>query len=146
MLLDTSPAFPSLETSSSFAYYPYPQSSSFKTLSLIRGPQSSSKQAVARDDNSVHATSAPSGPGPTSEMIRSERLHRERAERRALAGRRPAGVGLGREAEEMSDEEAALEDEKVRLPSTSSPSHVFVAFTPTDVGKETIVAGGRADA
>ena len=28
-------------------------------------------------------------------------------------GRRPAGVALSREAEELSDEEAALEDEKV---------------------------------
>lgn len=40
-------------------------------------------------------------------------------------GRRPAGVALGREAEELSEEEDALEDEKVRPWSSFTEEEVF---------------------
>ena len=55
------------------------------------------------------------GPGPTTEDLKREKRALGRAEKRALAGKRPAGVGLSREAEELSDEENTMEDEKVNM-------------------------------
>jgi hypothetical protein len=48
-----------------------------------------------------------------AEKAKRHRLALGRAEDRALAGKRPAGVDLAREAEEMSDEEAVFDDERV---------------------------------
>lgn len=44
---------------------------------------------------------------------RSEALARQRAEKRALMGLRPAGLAMGRESEELDAEEIALDDERV---------------------------------
>jgi hypothetical protein len=54
------------------------------------------------------------GPGPSTSVRQAERLQLERASRRALTGRRPAGVGIGREGNELEEEEAAAEEEEVR--------------------------------
>lgn len=46
-------------------------------------------------------------------MIRSQEKSKARAQRRALMGKRPAGINLSRHADELSEEEDAMEDEKV---------------------------------
>lgn len=46
-------------------------------------------------------------------MIRSQEKSKARAQRRALMGKRPAGIDLSRHADELSEEEDAMEDEKV---------------------------------
>ena len=110
MMLDSSTftPFPALDPSSSFAFYPYTVSPNSRTNAAIRG--------FAPAQHSAHGPEEHAGPGPTTEDIQREKFARARAERRALIGRRPPGVALGREAEELSDEEAALEDEKVNSP------------------------------
>jgi len=51
------------------------------------------------------------GPGPGS-MAASQRAM-ERTTKRALVGKRPHGMGMGKEAEEMEEEENVLEQESV---------------------------------
>ena len=53
------------------------------------------------------------GPGPTSVSLQKERRAFRRAERRAVAGLRPAGVGLGRDADDLSEEEEIMGEERV---------------------------------
>ncbi|ORX39154.1 hypothetical protein BD324DRAFT_618668 [Kockovaella imperatae] len=99
-------SLPALDPPTSFAFYPYGLSSQRQTHSSIRGLSLPS----TTPDSLTGA-----GPGPKTEEIVREKLARARAERRALMGRRPPGVALGREAEELSDEEAAMEDEKQNI-------------------------------
>lgn len=116
MLLTTTPA-PSLPLPS-HTYYPYPLTSRLKTHSSILQPLS--PHAYGYQDPSVSQSKAKAGPGPSSasnaEKRERHRLALKRAEERALAGKRPAGVELGKEADEMSDEEGVIQDERVSSP------------------------------
>ena len=61
---------------------------------------------------------------PSSSMgQKREQAAYRRAGKRAVIGKRPAGVGLGNEADELSDEENAMEDEKVRPSAQDVLSH-----------------------
>ncbi|KAI9636808.1 uncharacterized protein MKK02DRAFT_45515 [Dioszegia hungarica] len=115
MLLTTTPA-PSLPLPS-HTYYPYPLTSRLKTHSSILQPLS--PHAYGYQDPSVSQSKATAGPGPSSasnaEKRERHRLALKRAEERALAGKRPAGVELGKEADEMSDEEGVIQDERDHL-------------------------------
>lgn len=98
----TTPYLPALPPSTSYSFYPYPLSSAPTTsLRGLAPPTQSQAQA---------------GPSTyrTNEIQRAARV-RERAERRALVGLRPAGLAVGRESEDLDLEEMTLEDERVNL-------------------------------
>ena len=110
--------FPALEPSTSYSFYNHPLSSRSNVHQTIRGVQP------------MHAQGSQpvplSNPGPTTEEIRREARARHRTEKRALVGKRPAGTWLGKEAEELSEEEEAFEDENVSCPARlSAQSTVF---------------------
>ena len=117
---------PDFDLDTRHSFYPYPVLARSKVHRSLIGepsltPTSSNGQRIL-----------PSGSGPLSYRHAMADLSKERAARRALIGRRPAGVALGREAEELSDEEAALEDEKVCLSlllgdESSQSSHAAIA-------------------
>jgi len=126
MALNSSYPLPSLQPDTKLSFQPYPvssrQSLHSTLLTSIRGVAPASSSAPVPYSGAQQHTSPAywsstrspqAGPGPTSESIKSERKARQRAERRAVSGRRPAGVGLGPDADELSDEEEALEQERV---------------------------------
>ena len=118
MLLDLSlhVALPTFMPDTRHSFYPYPVLARSKVHRSLRG-ESSLTPASSNEDRIL-----PSGSGSSTHSHAVSDRTKERAARRALTGRRPAGVALGREAEELSDEEAALEDEKV---CSSVPSPCF---------------------
>jgi hypothetical protein len=68
------------------------------------------REAERARDRHAAGTSA----GATAEAeLRRRKETRARAEKRAILGMRPAGVEMGREADELSDEERAFDDERV---------------------------------
>jgi len=91
--------FPSFNPSTLYSFYPYPISSRDKTHQSLRGIQSPSKGQSSRQAQ--------------QEAREKAAKARERAARRALVGKRPAGVSIGREAEDLSEEEDALDHAKV---------------------------------
>lgn len=96
---------PALQPSTSYSFYPYPLNS-IPTTSL-RGLAHAPTQPQAGPSNNHRA-----------EVQQATRV-RERAERRALVGQRPAGFAVGRESEDLDLEEMALDDERVSLPKGS---------------------------
>ena len=113
MLLDspTHLSFPTLMPDPIYSFYPYPvlaRSNVHRSLLAPHPPPS--------PDPSVDQPEHPYLPARSTQQSSRSRGAKERAARRALLGRRPAGVAHGREAEELSDEEAALDLEKVNLP------------------------------
>lgn len=102
----------------SHTYYPYPLTSRLKTHSAILNPLSPHAYGH-KDQPQPDVQTSQGGPGPSSASHAEQRdRHRralKRAEARALAGKRPAGVELGKEGEEMSEEERVMEDDRVRL-------------------------------
>ncbi|KAK4688357.1 hypothetical protein P7C73_g1755, partial [Tremellales sp. Uapishka_1] len=80
---------PALQPSALYSFHPYPVSSRSRTHQTILHPQDGD-----------------AGPSTT------RRRGLDRAARRALTGKRPAGTHLGREAEDLSAEENELENEK----------------------------------
>ncbi|GFZ47311.1 hypothetical protein JCM24511_05054 [Saitozyma sp. JCM 24511] len=137
MLLDnhSDPPLPNLPLSPLHSFHPFPLSSRShtnttilrpssahtysSTISIGPGPSSSGSTATARSFGPAAGTlgdgrgaGGSGGPGPSTRSRLAQRQHLDRASRRALAGRRPVGVGLGREAVEMEDEEAAMEEEE----------------------------------
>jgi hypothetical protein len=97
---------PQLAVNPIYSFSPYPVTSrSYLHNALLRSIQPKSTQSSS--------STSSAGPGPSTERMQREKRAFDRAARRALAGRRPAGVALGREADELSDEEAELEDERV---------------------------------
>ena len=94
--------FPNLQPDSSYSFYPYPLTGVSSTSSILRGLAS--------------PTPIPEGAGPSrdrSAEIRYAEKLRQRAEKRAVVGLRPAGLAVGRESEALDMEEMRLEDEKV---------------------------------
>ena len=65
--------------------------------------------ASPRSDHLHHPIS---GPGPSSTEHQERRNAIDRAAKRALVGKRPAGTGGGREADDLSEEERNLEEDK----------------------------------
>lgn len=102
----TAPNLPALTASTSYSFYPYP---------LKSGPSTSLRGLAP-------PAQTPPQAGPSTnrqaEITKVARI-RERAERRALVGLRPAGFAIGRESEDLDLEEMTLEDERVSLSSTS---------------------------
>lgn len=98
----TTPNLPASNPSTSYSFYPYPVKS-IPTTSLrgLAPPTRTQPQA---------------GPSTSRRAEITKATHvRERAERRALVGLRPAGFAVGRESEDLDLEEMALEDERVSL-------------------------------
>lgn len=92
------PSLPALEPSTSYSFYPYPTTAA--PTSSLRGPDKPSQsQAGSSTDRRAKIKHAAHVKG--------------RAEKRALAGLRPAGFAVGRESEELDQEEMAAEDERV---------------------------------
>ena len=120
MILDTAthPPLPLASRDVKYSFYPYPISTRQTLHTSLRGPppaaSSSAGGSVANRSSSNSSSRASlAGPGPSTAQLRAEARALKRAQWRAVGGRRPAGLGLGREAEELSEEEEALEDEKV---------------------------------
>ncbi len=108
-------SLPTLMPDLIYSFYPYPVLARTKVhASLLQtsATPSSTDKKTANDQ---------SDSGLSTQQLAKSRNAKERAARRALMGRRPAGVALGREAEELSDEEAALDDEKVCSPLPAAP-------------------------
>jgi hypothetical protein len=93
---------PALTPSTSYSFYPYPiKSTPTTSLRGLAPPTQTQPQA---------------GPSISRRAEITQAAHvRERAERRALVGLRPAGFAVGRESEDLDLEEMALEDERVSL-------------------------------
>jgi hypothetical protein len=108
MLLTTLPN--PIISSPTHTSYPYPIQSRLKTHTSILSPLSPHAYG--------HTGISQGGPGPSTKEAQAERRERHklafgRAEARALAGKRPTGVDMGKEAEEMSDDDQVMEDDKV---------------------------------
>lgn len=112
MLLNKSTSsLPNLYPETLYSFYPYPLTSRRTTHDTLK-----------RSEDKSSLTPGPGpGPGPSS-LLNQERRRRQRsqqaheldrASKRALLGKRPAGIGGGRDAEDMSDEEKNLEEDKV---------------------------------
>lgn len=116
----------------SHTHYPYPLTSRLKTHSSILNPLSN--YAYGHGDANLPG----GGPGPTTtsnvEKRDRNRLALKRAEARALAGRRPAGVELGKEAEELSDEERNMEDERVSSCLYFGSCVVYIMLSDASLG------------
>ncbi|KAL1407681.1 hypothetical protein Q8F55_007114 [Vanrija albida] len=84
------PPLPQARRDTLYAFYAYPLRARERVHASLRGPAA--------------AASSSSSSEPAAAV--------ERAARRALRGKRPAGVALGKDAADLSDEEAALEDDK----------------------------------
>ena len=123
MMLNTTlyPPLPTSDPITTTSFYPYPVSSRFTIhANLLGEPRSSGSlrglaplQSAQQQGQSASSRSPIAGPGPTSTSIRREALGRKRAEKRALSGRRPAGVGMAIDADELSEEEEVLSEERV---------------------------------
>jgi hypothetical protein len=128
----TTPHMPALQPSTSYSFYPYP----VKTIpaTSLRGP--------------VPPTQAEAGPSRNrqTERQRATRI-RERAEKRALIGQRPAGLAVGRDSEDLDLEEMALDDERVSLDrcdfGSVSPDEVSNRSICSDIGSYYLLEGGR---
>jgi len=94
------PNLPGLNPSTSYSFYPYPVKSAPTTSLRGLAPPT---QTQAQAGPSTHRR---------AEITRATRI-RERSERRALVGLRPAGFAIGRESEDLDLEEMTLEDERV---------------------------------
>lgn len=126
MLLDSPgyPHIPTFELEPTYSFYPYPISSRSHVHQILLKPSPHAAKPQASHptpaNNGLSGVSfvpqpvmAISGPGPSTQMIRSQEKSKARAQRRALMGKRPAGIDLSRHADELSEEEDAMEDEKV---------------------------------
>ena len=105
-----------------FSYYPYPVTARAKTHDSVIRPVSS----IVRDRRAEEAASAATaGANGVSGAKRrktqknegytkqQQAIALEAAERRAIRGLRPAGVDMGREADELSEEERVMDDDRV---------------------------------
>ena len=123
-----------------FSYYPYPVSARSKTHESIvrpvsaivrdwRAAQARADSAAGRFGGAVSGSDDNvAGPSRTRAAEKGKRkveakgyTHEQQAaaldaaERRAVRGLRPAGVDLAKEAEELSEDERVMDDERVRL-------------------------------
>lgn len=92
------PPLPQARRDTLYAFYPYPLRARERVHASLRGPAGPSASTSPPSSSSASAAD-------TSAAV-------DRAARRALRGKRPAGVALGKDAADLSDEEAALDDEK----------------------------------
>lgn len=109
MILDISTPFPSLEPNTLYSFSPYPLSPRRHLNHVLLHPPSDQPQPQPQAGPS---TSSLRGVNYCKERDEINKLMR-RAERRALMGKNPAGMMLGREDEEVAIEEDVLEHEQV---------------------------------
>lgn len=119
------PPLPSLHPHPEYSFYPYPitpRSQLHSTLqSSYPSPSSPSIRGLAGYSQGPSAPASIRGEaGPSTSRTKVEDRALRRAEKRAVRGLRPSGVGLGREAEDLSEEEVMMEDEKVSLQDSIS--------------------------
>lgn len=100
----------------SHSYYPYPLSARHETHRSILQPLS--PYAYGHQPlSTAHDLGAPTSSSTASEKYKRDKDARRsalrRAEKRALAGLRPIGTELSKEADELSEEERVMEDERV---------------------------------
>ncbi|WVQ81128.1 hypothetical protein IAT38_003250 [Cryptococcus sp. DSM 104549] len=114
MMLDTSfTPFPSLEPTTLYSFYPYPVSPRTELHDILPPPTPAS--AGPGPSTLQHQTQSLSlrSSGRISETRKEDvRLATRRAEKRALMGRLPAGVALGREEDLLDQEDDVLEHEQ----------------------------------
>lgn len=106
------PPLPAAKTDTFFSFYPYPISSRASTHASLRTSSTQERRTGLFNPESKSPPSA----GPSQPLGRHERRQaHSRAEKRALRAQRPAGVALGADAMDLSDEEAQLDEEKHEL-------------------------------
>lgn len=134
--MDRSDGLPSYTIDNTTSFYPYPiQSRTELHHTLKRGirgiqaPHRTSPHTIgeshagpstfdmvaggSKKKDTSTSTRSPISFNATHESIRADRQSLKRARDRAVSGRRSAGVGLGREAEELSEEEEIMFQERV---------------------------------
>jgi hypothetical protein len=104
------PHLPALQPSTAYSFYPYPIQS-IPTTSL-RGLAPPPTQSQAGPSSQTRA------------QIQQATRIRERAQRRALVGQRPAGFAVGRESEDLDLEEMAFDDERVSVGDITFPKAI----------------------
>ncbi|WVQ63774.1 uncharacterized protein L199_001928 [Kwoniella botswanensis] len=112
MLLDGPSCLPVMDPINLYSFYPYPispRSHVHSTLFPSSDPNSSSNSSSTSKQH-------PFSKG-TKEVVKQTTRHQvqesmRRAERRALMGRRPTGVGLSRDDDEVINEEDMLDHEQ----------------------------------
>lgn len=105
MLLDNTSPQLALPLSTTHSFSPYPLASRTKTHDSILHPASAC----------ISQTNAAPGPGPST--LQASRDTMDRVSRRSLMGKRPFGIGMGKESDDLEEEEAALEQESVSYAS-----------------------------
>jgi hypothetical protein len=126
----TNPNLPALNPSTSYSFYPYP----------LRSIPTTSLRGLAPPPQSQ----AQAGPSTTRRAEIQKATHvRERAERRALIGLRPAGFAIGRESEDLDLEEITQEDERVSLDTRSSGSALMEQEQIRSFGHRFLLPIGR---
>ncbi|WOO85004.1 uncharacterized protein LOC62_06G008509 [Vanrija pseudolonga] len=95
------PPLPQARRDTLYAFYPYPLRARERVHASLR-----------RSAPSTSTLTSPSSPSSSSSSAADTSAAVGRAARRALRGKRPVGVALGKDAADLSDEEAALDDEK----------------------------------
>ncbi|EKD03734.1 hypothetical protein A1Q2_01960 [Trichosporon asahii var. asahii CBS 8904] len=120
-------ALPPQRPSPLFSYYAYTISSRDRVhASLLNSYASSSSSASSRTpSSSTSSLPTPGGGGrwkprtsvpiPPHSASAARRSSLARAQRRALTGKRPAGFAVAHDLADLSDEEAALDEEKASI-------------------------------
>ncbi|AAW44169.1 hypothetical protein CNF00470 [Cryptococcus deneoformans JEC21] len=111
MILDISTPFPSLEPNTLYSFSPYPLLPRRHLNHVLLHPPNDQPQPQPQAGPS---TSSLRGVNYCKERDEINKLMR-RAERRALMGKNPAGMMLGREDEEVAIEEDVLEHEQMNV-------------------------------
>ncbi|WRT69191.1 uncharacterized protein IL334_006175 [Kwoniella shivajii] len=106
-MLDIDYALPACELSTTYSFYPYSLSSrSHVHSTLLTQSENNSTSLDPMSDVTEIA-------GPSSRAILEDvRQSHQRAERRALMGWRPAGIGLAKEDDEVCNEEDILDHDQ----------------------------------
>lgn len=120
----TSTALPPQRPSPLFSYYAYTISSRDRVHASLLSPYSSSSaSSSSRSPGPSSSTSGSGGrwkprtsvPVPAHAAAAARRSSLARAQRRALMGKRPAGFAVAHDLADLSDEEAALDEDKAAI-------------------------------
>lgn len=110
------PHFPTFQPTSSYSFYPYPLTGVSSTSSTLRSLVDPNPRTPAQAQVKSQSQGQAGPSRDRSAEIRYAEKVRQRAEKRAVIGMRPAGLAVGRESESLDIEEMRLEDEKVNPP------------------------------
>lgn len=116
----TSNALPPQRPSPLFSYYAYTISSRDRVHASLLNPYSASSSRPPSSSSSSSPSSSrwkprTSVPVPPHSASAARRSSLARAQRRALTGKRPAGFAVAHDLADLSDEEAALDEEKASI-------------------------------